>query len=292
MKNLRLQWELAGGLTQCLERIGASNCDKLKRISSGGGGDFTNIDGESELKVETQIEPGCPNGAAGSHDKARCKKGPIREGKALASVTVDLTRDPPLKLADLIYYRLTSPDIGKGLTEMVVKALAKILVDIGTDAVTNARAARSTVTVYYHQLADYRLDESYNGVVFSATKCAGPEGEWTVKVSGNLGASVPATASGEFRFTLDEDLTGRWAGSMKIVVTYKGFVSSSTAAVTARVRLVEDGPTSAHLVVTDARVTGEAAYTGGGISLRRMLGGDGGSASIPLKLGSYCKNSS
>ena len=282
IEGLRLQWAISSNI-ECTER--SQNCDSLGRIASGGGGDSTNFDGQSKLQVETIVEPGCPSQQNGFQtDKSRCKKGKTVNGTAWATVTPDLTTQPPLKLADLLFKPTSLP-------EDVAKALVKVLVDVATDIASAAKEAKGTQAVAYHEIQDYRVTSSSGEMKVNGTKCGGYVGPWTLKVSGNPDPSTKI--SGSINFTLDEDARGKATFDVRIVTTIKA------SGQTIRAELKLDGTADVELVnpddagslqLTNVKTHGNAAGTDGNIMLKKAFSGDDGDAGIPVEHGTYCKS--
>lgn len=280
IEGLRLQWAISANI-QCTERSG--NCDSLGRIPSGGGGDTTNPDGQSKLQVETIIEPGCPSPENGNQtDKSRCQKGEVVNGVAWATVTPDLTRQPPLKLADLLFKPSSLP-------EHVAKALAKVLIDVATDMATAARPAKGTQSVTYHEVRDYKVNSTNGGLTMTGTKCGGYVGPWTVKLAGP--ATPSTTISGSIDFTLDEDARGKATFTLKLLTKVKVGGQTIKAEVkldgTADVELVDPDDASS-LRFSNVKTHGKGSGTDGNLLLKRAFGADGGGGGVPVERGQYC----
>jgi hypothetical protein len=272
IEGLRLQWAISDNV-ECTERSG--NCDRLGRIPSGGGGATTDADGTSKLQVETIIEPGCPS------DTARCRKGELARTTAWATVTPDLTTQPPIKLADLLF----KPS---SLQEHTAKALAKVLIDIATDIAASAQPAKGTQAVALHRLTDYKVQLT-DRITLAGVKCGGHQGPWSLSFTGAPGSSTKAT--GTMDFTLDED--GRGTASLHLAlsttVTVGGEVIKAKVDVdgTGDVELVDPGGASAlRLSNVQSRASGGASGSGGWGKL--FATGSDHSTSIPVQRGSFC----
>jgi len=281
IEGLRLQWTISSNI-ECTEL--SQNCDSLGRIPSGGGGDYTNFDGQSKLQVETIVEPGCPSRQNGNTtDKARCNRGTVTNGTAWATVTPDLTTTPPLKLVDLLF-KPTS------LVEDTGKALVKVLIDVATDIASTAKEAKGTQAVTFHEVRDYRVTHNLGDVAVTGTKCDGYVGPWTLKLSGHPDPST--TITGSIDFALDDDARGKATFHMQIVTKVKAGGRTIIAEValkgTADVELVNPDDASS-LQLTNIKTRGNAAGTDGNLLLKMAFGGNDRGTGIPVEHGTYCK---
>lgn len=290
VEGLKMQWTLQGGQSQTLTPADAK---KLKR--GGGGGEVTDANGQSKLRVETVIEKGCPGatdaqtGIRLNPDPDKCKKGETSEAPETAKVEFDLTTEPPVKLADLLLFKHS--DITKFLTTNLIK----ILIDIATDIATSRPAAQDTVKVAYHGQRDYRLEVNQGGVTLSALKCEGKKGPWTLhfKQTASEGG-YRLTLTGTVDFTLDEGGDGPYKGKIigrpeglprQVTIDFK-FSGSGRASVTDD----GDGATLSldeNVWKLDASGFGSTGASGHVAVNKSALGKDGRN-SYPLEVGNFC----
>ena len=262
LPGIKVQWSLDGDHAFTTR----DSSDKLGR--GGGGGEETDANGQSVLNLVTQREFTCQ---PGSGMQGQCGKGTQSKGTQRASAKVDLTREPPIKLADLI--GLVQ---GGGVAGPLLNVLMDVLKEIG------APSASSSVSISYHALPDYKVDYMSGGIRISGTKCRGPVGKWSITMEGNIqGIDV----DGSIKMDIGDDLTGPLNGTFEadsgifaigIDISFQG---------TAEVD-VEGG----RIKVTNVSSSGDASGGAAGIDISHIFSSSGGSGGIPLQPpGQFCE---
>lgn len=106
----------------------SADSNKIERgFGGGGGGEITGEDGQSKLRVEVAVEPGCPN-------EPSCKKGNVKSGKVTGTACADTT-DLPLKLSDLMPSLSGAFKFGKAAGKLIIDMLKRMTLPCVGDTV-------------------------------------------------------------------------------------------------------------------------------------------------------------
>ncbi|HET7483398.1 MAG TPA: hypothetical protein VFK89_11115 [Actinomycetota bacterium] len=269
----KVQWDLPG--TSHVETAPGSS-GKLKR--GGGGGEITKDDGQSIFEVQTLEESACKK------DLGTCGKGQVVKGRQYVKAEVDLTTDPPIKLADLIF----EGDL-ESSTSNLIKAAYNVLLDVIKEI--GAPSATDSVAVEFHG-GDYKIEYAKNGMRFTGKKCDGPAGHWDIDVSGQLGASgsLPLSLDGHIDIEIDDaDLGGPATGHIELqTVGGSFFFGALNFDFTGDAQFEFHGD-FAKMRVTNVKATGRATGSAGGTSISKALAGEGGGGlPLPVQVGTFC----
>ena len=259
LPDIPVKWEVSGGKHAYTKDLASSN--KLAR--GGGGGDKTDGRGQSKLEMVTAQEPECASGAK------TCGEGTERLGVLRGTARVDLTTEPPLKVADLLGIALTG-EVGEGLLKVITHMIKELSAANDTDA----------LSIRYHRPDDYRVHYQRSGVTIEGTKCGGAQGEWILKVSG---AARGAEISGEIVMNIGEDLTGTAVGSVEMDAGFFSIGVDIDFQARAKVDV-----RSGKVVFTGGSGSGDIHAGGETIGL---MPGAGGKSSLPLQpAGEICSS--
>lgn len=256
-----VEWSLLG---DHLETLDKQSSEKLRR--GGGGGSATGDDGKVELKAETVPEKFCPNDRGHSVDMAKCGKGELKTTSNGAEARLDLTRTPPIKIKDLL--------MGPDPKWAAGKAILKVLTDVATDIASSMRAAKSMVTVEWHQSGKYRFKGAEKigpfDCVIQGESEAGLYGRWKVTSTCTMnigGVKQVMSKNTEVRTSDEPGNQGELKTEGTIVSTIKRdglqeeVKGSITEKGTAKIGGTEENPTIT-LTTTEFKMT----MSGGGVN--------------------------